>query len=211
MTKDTPRYTQRRLSNISESLRKLSLSELLPQANSKDNYTNYEYECLKRCLETCVRISTSIDQHRRMGGHAVTSLTEYQDKLATTTSELNEFLRTMDERNIATHRPAQMCHEATFEPRQGNQEQVNTQPGRKNVSQVNSLEDICVAEDGQQTIISTKGGLIFANRVIAGTRAVQCVGQMSDLSVQEISASHNGWTSHGRGTHQAQSGTFSLT
>ena len=52
---------------------------------------------------------------------------------------------------------------------------------------VNTFEDISVAEDGRQFIISTTGDRIFARKITAAAGAAQCLGQMSDDTAQQIS------------------------
>jgi dihydroxyacetone kinase len=52
---------------------------------------------------------------------------------------------------------------------------------------VSTYDDVSVAEDGRQFIISTSGDTIFARKVAAAARAVQCLGQMSDETAQLIS------------------------
>lgn len=52
---------------------------------------------------------------------------------------------------------------------------------------VNTFEDISVAEDGRQFIISTTGDRIFARKITAAAGAAQCLGQMSDDTAQHIS------------------------
>jgi hypothetical protein len=51
---------------------------------------------------------------------------------------------------------------------------------------VNSLDDVSVAEDGRQFIISTTGVIIRARKVTAAPGAAQCMGQMSDDTAQQI-------------------------
>lgn len=55
---------------------------------------------------------------------------------------------------------------------------------------INIFEDIVMAEDGKQVIVSTIGDLISAKRVTAGAGSMQVLGQMSDDSVQHLSREH---------------------
>ena len=98
---NTNSCTERRLSNIIESLRALSLLELLPQAWFDNKYLIDKRECLERYIKTCVRISESINEHKGAGDRTVASLAEYYEKLATTISELKEFLKAVDSQNVA--------------------------------------------------------------------------------------------------------------
>lgn len=56
------------------------------------------------------------------------------------------------------------------------------QPDRTNV-----FEDITMADDGHQIMVSTFGDLICARKITAGARSLQWFGQMSDESLQELS------------------------
>lgn len=55
---------------------------------------------------------------------------------------------------------------------------------------VNIVEDITTAEDSRQVLVSTVGDLITARRVDAGARSLQCIGQMSDETLQQMSRAH---------------------
>ena len=168
-------------------MRALSLSELLHQACFDNKYKIDESECLKRCLETCVRISESINEHKGAGDHAVTSLTTYHEKLAATISELKDFLKTIDSQNIAAGPSNLMQSVQVDEPILRSPEQVHQQNWGSEDVNVNRFEDICVAEDGIQIISSTTGDLIQAKNISVGVRSVQCLGQLSDASIQRVS------------------------
>lgn len=55
---------------------------------------------------------------------------------------------------------------------------------------VHFAEDTSVNEDGQQMLLWTAGELISARRVTAGVRSIQCIGQISDETPQQISRGH---------------------
>ena len=187
MIDDTDDCTERRLSNIIESLRALNLSELLPQAYFKDKYTIYEYECLKRCLETCVRISESIDEHKEAGNHTATSLTGYHEKLAAAISEFKEFLKAIDSQNVAGSPSDLMKTTQLDELMLRTPERMDQQDWGSGDGNRNRFRDIFVAEDGIQVILSTTRDLIQAKNISAGVHSVQCLGQLSDASIQRIS------------------------
>jgi hypothetical protein len=65
-----------------------------------------------------------------------------------------------------------ICTEAF---RQANQERTNV------------FEDISMADNGYQVLVSTVGDLISARRVTVGSGSLQIVGQMSDDSLQQFS------------------------
>jgi hypothetical protein len=48
------------------------------------------------------------------------------------------------------------------------------------------FDEISLGKDGHQVIVSTVGHLIKAQRVSAGARSTQLLGQMSDLNLQNI-------------------------
>jgi predicted nucleic acid-binding Zn-ribbon protein len=62
---------------------------------------------------------------------------------------------------------------------------------------VNVFEDVKIADAGHQVIVSTFGDLILARRVSAGNKSAQWMGQMSDISLQQL-ASVLGQTALGR-------------
>lgn len=64
-----------------------------------------------------------------------------------------------------------ICEEASQE----------AQPDRTNV-----FEDISMADDGQQIMVSTFGDLICARKITAGSRSLQWFGQMSDETLQQM-------------------------
>ena len=57
---------------------------------------------------------------------------------------------------------------------------------KANEDRTNVFEDVSLAEDGHQVIVSTIGDLILARRVSAGARSTQWMGQMSDDSLQHL-------------------------
>ncbi|KAH7033962.1 hypothetical protein B0J12DRAFT_680021 [Macrophomina phaseolina] len=64
-----------------------------------------------------------------------------------------------------------------------------------NQQRTNIFEDVSIAEDGQQVLVSTIGDLIRAQRITAGARSSQWFGQMSDTSLQQISRDRSQTTS----------------
>ena len=54
----------------------------------------------------------------------------------------------------------------------------------------NVMEDIAIAEDSRQVLVSTIGDLIAAHRITAGARSLQAIGQMSDKTLQQMSRTH---------------------
>lgn len=58
---------------------------------------------------------------------------------------------------------------------------------RAQQERINVFEDVSMADDGHQVIVSTLGDLVVARRVTAGARSMQLMGQMSDDSLQQLS------------------------
>ena len=52
------------------------------------------------------------------------------------------------------------------------------------------FEDVSMADNGHQVLVSTIRDLISAKRVTAGARAWQWLGQMFDDSLQQLSRNH---------------------
>lgn len=73
-----------------------------------------------------------------------------------------------------------------------------------NQERVNVFEDISMAEDGHQVLVSTIGDLISARRITAGARSRQWLGQMSDDSLQQLSHGHGHVNAEGPVESQAQ-------
>ena len=101
---DTTHRLEQRLLNIVKNLRALHLSELLPQAYFDEDPMD-ERDRLERCLETCVRIFESIEEHK-----GARSLAAYHEKLAVTISELRESVEVLDTKFIAVG-PSTHCKE----------------------------------------------------------------------------------------------------
>jgi ElaB/YqjD/DUF883 family membrane-anchored ribosome-binding protein len=57
---------------------------------------------------------------------------------------------------------------------------------RASKDRLNIYETVSVAEDSGQYIVTTIGDLISAKNVSAGARSIQCMGQLSDESLQKI-------------------------
>jgi hypothetical protein len=60
---------------------------------------------------------------------------------------------------------------------------------RASEDRLNIYSHVAVAEDSSQYIVSTVGDLISAKNISAGARSLQCMGQLSDESLQKMVAS----------------------
>jgi hypothetical protein len=56
-------------------------------------------------------------------------------------------------------------------------------------TKMNEFEDVSAAQDAHQMIVLTLGHLVSATRVTAGVGATQCLGQMSDTTLQQLLSS----------------------
>jgi hypothetical protein len=56
---------------------------------------------------------------------------------------------------------------------------------------ISTYQRVSLDDDGQQVLVSTVGDLIDARNVSAGKRSTQWLGQMSDLSLQQLSRDHH--------------------
>ena len=112
---------------------------------------------------------------------------EYHKKLATTISQLKELLKAVDSQNVAAG-PSDLIQSTPIEELdRGSPGRMQQQEWRSEDSHVSRIEDNHVGEDGIQIISSTPMYLIQAKNNSAGARSVQCLGQLSDNSIQQVS------------------------
>ncbi|KAF1809595.1 hypothetical protein P152DRAFT_403061 [Eremomyces bilateralis CBS 781.70] len=120
--------------------------------------------------------------------------------LHSTTSKLEKYLREIENRldtmDSTAIRPSQhqISEEASIrEERDSIQkciEIVGNASDQADQTRTNEFEDITMADDGHQVIVSTLGDLISARRITVGNRSIQWLGQMSDESLQKLSGDH---------------------
>lgn len=58
-------------------------------------------------------------------------------------------------------------------------------------ARTNELEDIVSDDNSRQIIVSTIGDLISARHIVTGSGSLQCIGQMSDETIQYLSSKGN--------------------
>lgn len=58
-------------------------------------------------------------------------------------------------------------------------------------NRTNVFEEVLMGDDGRQVIASTVGDLIFARKIKIGSRSVQMLGQMSDLTIQHATSNRD--------------------
>jgi len=175
-----------------------------------------EKESAQYCLRLCTEVYNHLDQalpadltslqqsqaSKLKSDHEPISLVTTRESLATckdtitnTTTWLEKHLRTIDgqlkflsttgsdaverknlEQEIESARQClRICSQASQQ----------TENARSNV-----FEDVSMADDGYQVMVSTVGDLISAKRITAGARSLQIMGQMSDDSLQNISRNY---------------------
>ena len=121
---------------------------------------------LKECKETINDASNKLEMHLQTMENRLRSLRSGSRKIPDADEE--EIIQ--DERD-STKQCLAICAQAS--------EQANA-------DRTNVFEDVTMAEDGHQVIVSTIGDLILAKRVSAGARSTQWMGQMSDDSLQQL-------------------------
>jgi hypothetical protein len=126
-------------------------------------------DALKECKETLNDTSNKLELHLQTMENRLRSLRSGSRKIPDEQGTEEE--RIQNERDSAKQCLA-ICAQAS--------EQANE-------DRTNIFEDVSMAEDGHQVIVSTIGDLILAKRVSAGARSTQWMGQMSDDSLQQLS------------------------
>lgn len=125
------------------------------------------------------------------------TLKECKEKLATTSSELNERVQKLNDR-LATFLSSgvRLSNDDRTELDQIQEEKdslqqclaiCNQASEKTNGVRMNIFEDVTSVDDAQQLIVSTLGDLISAKRITTGSRSSQWLGQMSDDTVQQVS------------------------
>lgn len=151
-------------------------------------------------------ISTSTNGHQgpvtTLGNLVSASLTtnhalkECKDTISEASNKLEMHLQTMENRlrNLRSGSPVVPDEQGTEEERIQEERDSTRQclaicaqaSEQANEDRTNIFEDVSMAEDGHQVIVSTIGDLILAKRVSAGARSTQWMGQMSDDSLQQL-------------------------
>jgi predicted nucleic acid-binding Zn-ribbon protein len=125
-----------------------------------------------RLLVRCKDDLTSMLSQMRDRLHDVTQRQETSSQQHTISADEANEQEKLQEELESIKQSLKICEEAS----------QKAQPDRTNV-----FEDITMADDGHQIIVSTFGDLISARKVTAGSRSLQLFGQMSDESLQELS------------------------
>ena len=167
-----------------------------------------EKESIKRCLDICSRVSNHIDNLHPGApendldttGRSTSALMNCRGTLEDTSYQLRNHLRLVDEHLSSAPEPPILQSSHDIEDRKRLLEERSSllnsiklydeAAKEANRDRKNVYEDITMAEDGCQILVSTVGELITAHNIVAGPRSTQVLGQISDESLQQISRDH---------------------
>lgn len=185
------------------------------------NEMKEEKESLQQCLEICSRVSSfirdtenslrqagSADGEEDPGLHGTTSrtktrgiLTEFQGRIANNASELKNRLRELDDKiSILTQDKSDDQGENMKYLRDARDERASLvqclgicadASKIADAARTNELEDIVSDDNSRQIIVSTIGDLVSARHIVTGSGSLQCIGQMSDETIQYLSSKGN--------------------
>lgn len=181
-----------------------------------------ERDCTIQCLDICTHVATVVEEQKALmdgsnlgstaSGGSKTSVNSHsrpynivEDSLQSCKSNIQSANAQLSKR--LQHLSARL-NSFSAHPLQANSEHERMAEELESIRQclnicmqaseeaekvrVNILEDVTTAEDSRQVLVSTVGDLIAAHRVSAGARSLQCIGQMSDETLQQVSRTHGG-------------------
>ena len=138
------------------------------------------FNTMNACREKLIDTTTQLQKHLQ---DINSRLMKYSlQPLNMSVEQANEQERLKEERDCITQ-SLSICAGAS---REANSERTNV------------FEDISMADNGFQVLVSTVGDLISARRVVVGSKSLQLIGQMSDNSLQQLS-----WSFGPTGVEQA--------
>ena len=159
-------------------------------------------------IENSLQQNTSADSkedlklHRTtLGAYSQTKtrgiLTEFQGRIANNASELKNRLRELDDKiSILTQDKSDNQGENMRYIRDAWDERASLvqclgicadASKMANAARTNELEDIVSDNNSRQIIVSTIGDLVSARHIVTGSGSLQCIGQMSDETIQHLS------------------------
>ena len=210
------------------------------QMSSDRQRIEEEKKSIKQCLDICSQVSNHIDElhpgalkndfttaGQSRGAAALArqatacTLMKCRNELEDTGTRLRDHLRHVDER--LSHPSVSL----TLQSNGGEESRKRLSDERSsllksielcekaakeaNRDRQNVYEDIKMAEDGCQMIVSTVGELITAHNITAGPRSTQVLGQLSDDSLQQISQDHQAvYIQHPSKANEAWSKSFEI-
>jgi len=197
-----------------------------------------EKESTKQCLAICAQFSQQVNQLRpnvfedvSTADHLVQvdvssstefnsakqvtdgMLREFQEKLSTTTSKLEDHLKGIDK----TLQSLPLGHPPKDTPEQKQLQEdlesikqclvICTQASEQaNHVRTNNFEDVIAGDEAYQLIVATLGDLISAKRVNAGVGTTQWLGQMADATLQQLSGDRGLGSRHIRSSDRGVAG-----
>jgi hypothetical protein len=126
-------------------------------------------DAFKTCKSTLSDVTTQLKTHLQ---DIDSRLQQFAMPSSDKPIEQNSELEKLKEELLSVKQCLAICDQASS---QANQERTNF------------FEDVSMADDGHQVLVSTIGDLVSAKRVTAGARSAQWIGQMSDDSLQLLS------------------------
>jgi hypothetical protein len=127
---------------------------------------------------------------------AVNALTQCKVNLGEATSELSRRLQNVEERLQNAACGASQTPDISAAEKDTLLEEIESAKqclalcaqasDKAEPSRINIFEDVSMAADGRQVIVSTLGDLISAKRITAGDRSMQLMGQMSDHALEQF-------------------------
>ena len=157
---------------------------------------NEERLSTKRCLETCVSLSESISEIQLTPRETkISGLQTTADGLVSTASALQRRLQDLKNRVSKSLPQASSGGEQTPESEMKDDlerleqclEVCNDAVENPDLNRVNRFENLSMANDGHQIIVTTLGDLMSAKKVEAAPRSTKLLAQISDTSLQELS------------------------
>ena len=179
-----------------------------------------EKESVQQCLQICAQISAHLDEvqpkvlgiasrmsqgppHSADLAHVsfsapqttVNALNQCKVKLTETSARLQSHLQQLESRKLtSSHSGNKQIESSMWDEINAIRECLDFCSQASEVAQsdrINVFEDINIADDSHQAIVSTVGDLISARKVTAGSRSRQLLGQVSDESFQRFSSSQS--------------------
>ena len=218
MIQSTTTDLQEHLRNIDDEMHNVSIGKEYQSPVIDDRAMQSERDCTMRCLEICMRVDAVIEEQKLSLNNGkldptasgssdpapqtvvMDSLQSCKFNIQSANAELMKRLQylsarlgygTTDPLRAAPSDPSE--HERMAEEFESIRQCLNICMQASEEAEkvrVNIVEDVTTAEDSRQILVSTVGDLITARRVNAGARSLQCIGQMSDETLQHMSRTH---------------------
>jgi hypothetical protein len=218
MIQSTTIDLQEHLHNIDEEMHNTSDAKERQDLIVDETTLQSERDCTIRCLEICMHVDTVLEEQKlfvnnsKLGSTASgsahpapqsiveNSLQSCRSNIQSANAELVKRLQHLSTRlGLGPADPLRAVpmnpseHERMAEEFESIRQCLNICMQASEEAEkirMNIVEDVTTAEDSRQVLVSTVGDLITARRVNAGARSLQCIGQMSDETLQQMSRIH---------------------